>query len=237
MLGQSSQHHFNQVWKRKMESQDGLVYVPGINLRVDKALQNLSRGFGLLDIGCGNGILLSQIQDRFEDARGIDVAEDAVNLVRQNGLRADVVNLNLESLPYPDSHFDVITILSALQYFYDLNHVLGECYRVLSHSGILMLSVPNMRTFWRIGRLLFRGTFPRVSKDKEGYDGGTLHYFAFANLNQLLVENGFKILWAHGIFCTPRFFERFPDRGWIGAIKREFFGAETFIMAVKALRD
>jgi SAM-dependent methyltransferase len=144
-----------------------------------------------------------------------------------------VVDLNQDGLPFPDQYFEAVTILSTLQYFQDLYLVLGECQRVLSPSGILLLSVPNMRAFWRLGRLLLQGSFPRVSLDQEGYDGGTLHYFAFANLKQLLHETGFEVVWAHGIFCLPSFLEGFPDSSLLGKIKREFFSAEIFIMARK----
>jgi SAM-dependent methyltransferase len=126
-----------------------------------------------------------------------------------------------------------VTILSVLQYFQDLYQVLGECHRVLAPYGALVLSVPNMRAVWRVGKLLFLGTFPRVSLDKEGYDGGTLHYFAYSNLRQLLYETGFEVIWAHGIFCLPRFFERFPNKDILGKVKREFFSAEIFVMARK----
>jgi hypothetical protein len=83
-------------------------------------------------------------------------------------------------------------------------------------------------------RLAVVGTFPRTSKDPEGYDGRTLHYFAARDLRALLERNGFSVAWAHGIFCRPRWFARLPDSGPMGTIKREFFSGEVFVAALKA---
>ena len=232
-MKQKNRNHFNTIWQRKLERQSTTGQSVSLNRRVEKASKVLKGGSRLLDIGCGNGELLLAVQKRYHEVYGIDIAEAALNSARKHEINVQAVDLNREDLPFPDQYFDTLTILSTLQYFQDLYFVLGECNRVLSPSGVLLLSVPNMRAFWRVGRLLLQGSFPRVSLDQEGYDGGTLHYFAYTNLKQLLYETGFEVLLAHGIFCLPRFLEGFPDGGPPGKIKREFFSAETFVMARK----
>jgi methionine biosynthesis protein MetW len=232
-MREKNRNHFNAIWQRKLESPSTTGMSGVLNRRVEKASKVLSGGSRLLDIGCGNGELLLAVQTRYDEVYGIDIAEAALGSARKYGINVQAVDLNREDLPFPDQYFDALTILSTLQYFQDLYVVLGECNRVLSPSGVLLLSLPNMRSFWRVGRLLIEGSFPRVSLDPEGYDGGTLHYFAYANLKDLLHETGFDVLLAHGIFCLPRFLEGFPDGGLPGKIKREFFSAETFVMARK----
>lgn len=232
-MRQKNRNHFNAIWQRKMEKEQPGTDKAVPNRRVDKTLKILAGGSRLLDIGCGSGELLLAVQTRYEAVYGIDIAEVAVHAARQQGIQAQVIDLGQEELPFPDQYFETVTILSTLQYFQDLYFVLGECNRVMTPSGMLLLSVPNMRAFWRVGRLLFQGSFPRVSLDQEGYDGGTLHYFAYANLKQLLRETGFDVSWAHGIFCLPRFLEAVPDDSILGKIKREFFSAEIFVVARK----
>ena len=229
-----SRDHFNTIWQRKLERGYPTGNAKRGNRRVEKALKVLGGGSRLLDIGCGNGELLLALQNRYQEVCGIDISEVALDSARKNGIEVKAVDLNREDLPFADRYFETVTILSTIQYFQDLYLVLGECHRVLSPSGALLLSVPNMRSFWRVGRLLFQGAFPRVSLDQEGYDGGTLHYFAYANLKSLMEETGFEVIWAHGIFCLPGILEGFPDRGFLGKLKREFFSAETFVMARKS---
>lgn len=227
------ENHFDRIWKHKLKDVHSATYVAGDNPRVDETLSLIPQGGRVLDIGCGTGAMLTQLKSRFDEVYGIDISSEAVRVALQNGVQASVVDLNITSLPYEDDFFDVVTILSTLQYFIDLDKTLRECHRVLVPGGMLILSVPNMRALWRVGRLLFQGTFPRVSLDTEGYDGGTLHYFAFANLRELLSKEGFEVLSAHGIFCLPRFLNRTGNAGLWGWAKREFFSAEIFIRAVK----
>jgi methionine biosynthesis protein MetW len=230
---QQASSHFQAIWRRKLADASSASYIPGVNDRVDNAIKAVIGGNALLDVGCGTGILLEKLQGRFMEVRGVDISEVAVAVARERGLDVLAVDLNNESLPYPSGFFDTVTILSALQYFYEPDRALGECERVLRKRGSLLLSVPNMRAIWRLARLLVAGSFPRVSMDGEGYDGGTLHYFAYANLAELLARNGFRILSAHGIFCRPTWISRLADAGFAGVMKREFFGAEIFVKAQK----
>lgn len=225
---------FDQIWYRKLQGEYSAVYTPGENIRVDKTLSVIGTGKRILDIGCGTGILLTQLKERFEEVHGIDISREAVAVAVQNDIQARVVDLNHSSLPYDDGFFDIVTILSTLQYFIDLDKTLRECNRVISPNGLLLLSVPNMRAIWRLGKLLFMGSFPRVSMDPEGYDGGTLHYFAFSDLKELLRKNGFIVSQAHGIFCVPGFVAHVSNKGLPGLVKREFFSAEVFISAIKS---
>ena len=77
-------------------------------------MRTLTGGKRALDVGCGTGILLSMIKDHYEDVYGIDIAEFAVTLARRKNIQAEVVNLNVDLIPYADGFFDTVTILSAI---------------------------------------------------------------------------------------------------------------------------
>jgi methionine biosynthesis protein MetW len=233
VLGKRDRDHFGRIWKRQLAVEPDPHYTRGANQRVDKALRYLKGGKRLLDIGCGTGVLLAQVSQRYSEACGVEISPEAVRVARRRGIRADLVNVNSNPLPYPDRYFDVITLLATLQLTYDPIWTLRESNRVLRPGGTLVMTVPNVRAFWRLGRLLVQGWFARTSLDPEGYDGGTLHYFAFRNVKSLLHATGFDVRTAHGIFCLPKFMRYCPDWGLPGALKREFFGAETFIVAQK----
>ena len=224
--------HFAEVWRRKGEAgeQD---YRPGANRRVDLALRLLSPGERLLDVGCGAGILAEQARARFAEVHGVDIAEAAVRLARERGVKAAVVNLNAERLPYADAFFDTVTALGALQLVTDISAALGECARVLRPGGHFLVGVPNVRALWRLWKLGVLGIFPRTSMDEVGYDGGTLHYFTHESLLRLLRPHGLTPRTSHGVFCLPRFVEGVTDRGLPGRLKREFFSAEVLVHAVK----
>ncbi len=223
------EEHFARVWANKNAGD----YIPRSNLRVEAAARILQPGRRLLDVGCGDGTLGMLVSERFEEICGIDISDRAIELAQRRGIKAYKVNLNVERLPFDNNYFDTITCLSTLQFIYDVIFALRECHRVLRPGGKLILTVPNMRTIWRIFKLVVLGEFPRTSLDSEGYDGGTLHYFCYRNQRNLLEQTGFKINIHRGIFYRPHFLEKVPDRGWTGKLKAEFFGAEMLIQAVK----
>jgi len=223
------EEHYAKVWAHKRIG----AYVPGSNLRVEEAARILRPGRRLLDVGCSEGTLGALVRDRYEEICGVDISDKAVELAQQQGIKVNKVNLNTEGLPFEDGYFDNISCLATLQFIYDVIFALREFNRVLEPDGELILTVPNMRTYRRIFKLVVLGDFPRTSFDFVGYDGGTLHYFCYRNLRKLLEGTGFKVNMLRGIFCYPRILQKLPDRGWIGRLRVEFLCGEMFVRAVK----
>lgn len=226
---------FQEVWHSKVRATPDSSYARGRNLRVDEAIRTLSGGRRLLDIGCGAGVLGRVMKSSYAEVYGVDIASDAVQLASNNGVVATRVNLNCEALPYEAGYFDSVTALSVFQYFYDPEHVLRECYRVLVPKGELLLSVPNMRCLSKVFRLMFVGRFPQSSKAYlVGYDGGVVRYFCAADVVQLLNQVGFSVNLRKGIFCRPKFFDRVPNSLWLFSfLKNEFLSGEVFIRALR----
>lgn len=65
----------------------------------------------LLEIGCGNGYLLEQIQQRFGarfQCTGIDATPQFIESARRRGLAARFQTADLRALPMPDASFDLV---------------------------------------------------------------------------------------------------------------------------------
>lgn len=170
------------------------IFDPTANPRYEVALSLLHGGQRLLDIGCWDGHLLERIQDRqlYHELYGIDVVLEGIETVRAKGFQAHVVDLNQELLPFPDRHFDGVTMLAVLEHIFDPYAVIQEVHRVLRPRGELVIDVPNVASFTNRLRILF-GHLPVTSRD-AGWDGGHLHYFTKHALDQFLKSEGFDIL-------------------------------------------
>lgn len=85
-----------------------------------------------LDIGCGQGFLLSAVSapEKF----GIDISRKAVEQARLRAT-AKVCQGIVEELPFPTSYFDVVSGIGVMEHFIDIRRATVEISRVLREGG------------------------------------------------------------------------------------------------------
>ncbi|MBI2348307.1 MAG: class I SAM-dependent methyltransferase [Deltaproteobacteria bacterium] len=85
-----------------------------------------------LDIGCGQGFLLSAVSapEKF----GIDISRKAAEQARLRAT-AKVCQGIVEELPFPPSYFDVVTGIGVMEHFIDIRRATVEISRVLREGG------------------------------------------------------------------------------------------------------
>jgi ubiquinone/menaquinone biosynthesis C-methylase UbiE len=101
----------------------------------------------VLDLGCGNGPLLEEINARYADARlfGLDLSEEELIRARSRLPQdATLVEGRAEAMPFADGSFDVVTSHMVMMLLPDLNAALLEVRRVLAPDGefVFLLSRP-----------------------------------------------------------------------------------------------
>lgn len=121
--------------------------------RVKKDVPEQSQPQRILDLGCAIGSKTFALHQLYPNSEiyGLDPEEDAVNVakayIQQENLTNIAIDLGIgESLPYPDSYFDLITCHTVIEHVYDVEKVLSEIARVLKKDGVLHLDAPNY--FW-----------------------------------------------------------------------------------------
>jgi ubiquinone/menaquinone biosynthesis C-methylase UbiE len=180
--------------------------------REQVAAELLPGGGTLLDLGCGDALLLQRVAKRFARVVATDVSPAAIEQAREQ-LRGKPYEARVElrvldanqALPFADRSFDKVVSLSTLQYILDPEAFLRECARVIAPAGLLLVEVPNVAFLPQRLRLL-AGEPIQTSYWKHGIDGGNLHYFTLASLSQLVEAAGFRVLrhTGSGVFAPLR---------------------------------
>ncbi len=100
----------------------------------------------ILDAGCGSGRNMVELV-RFGSVTGTDVSERALELARERGV-GEVELAPLESLPFDDAAFDVITCLDVVEHIPEEAGALQELRRVVAPAGRLVVTVPAYPRLW-----------------------------------------------------------------------------------------
>lgn len=95
----------------------------------------------VLDVGCAKGSFVCAVREMGIEAFGVDVSAYAISCAPKNlqpFLR--VVDLDKDSLPYPDENFDFITFFGSIEYLGNHRHAISEIERVTVKGGSLLLT-------------------------------------------------------------------------------------------------
>jgi SAM-dependent methyltransferase len=101
----------------------------------------LNDELSLLDAGCGAGLFSSLAIESGADVTGIDAAPGLLELARRRNQQNNFLEEDLEDLPFPDDHFDVVTGFNSFQYAGDFENALLEAKRVLKPGGKLVIGI------------------------------------------------------------------------------------------------
>lgn len=104
-------------------------------------------GAHVLDAGCGSGRLLDELVRVGWHVSGLDMNPDSVEIARGRG-HHDVHQGVVESLPWEDETFDLITSLDVIEHTADDRISMRELRRVLKTGGRMLITVPAYQALW-----------------------------------------------------------------------------------------
>ena len=203
------------------------IYVRKIRW-VDACLEVLPTEARLLDVGAGEGALVSRYRERGRNIEGVDGFYSS-ELVR----RAD-----LRELPYEDASFDGAMCLDVLEHVPLLEQpaAVAEIARVLKQGAPLFMTVPNLAHLHSRLSFALGGRLTRTSA-VERHPGDR----PLAEYRDLLKDAGLAVERVGGIFPTVpgafRLVNRHPARfGWLVGVLDAVvpFASWRFLATIRA---
>lgn len=115
-----------------------------VNRSADVALTALQIPLRVLDVGCGTGALLRQMNARLPNVLELVGVDPAIEMIRLARERAEGIEqflqANAEQLPFADAHFDLVVSTSSFDHWVDQQRGVREAARVLQPDGRFVLA-------------------------------------------------------------------------------------------------
>jgi 2-polyprenyl-3-methyl-5-hydroxy-6-metoxy-1,4-benzoquinol methylase len=139
----------------------------------------------LLDVGCGEGVLVEKWARRI-DGRvvGIDLDDPLLHAewAERQAPNLEYKVMKAENLPFADDEFEVATAIEVLEHVPDPEHTVAEMARVASSH--LLVSVPR-EPLWR-GLNMARGAYLKDLGNTPGH----LNHWSKRSFTSLLSKHG-----------------------------------------------
>ncbi len=140
----------------------------------------------LLDVGCGEGVLVHRWAQSLPDSRlvGIDLEEESIQAgwAERQAPNLEYRTMPAEDLPFADDEFDLATAIEVLEHVPDPEHTLTEMARCAQRH--LLVSVPR-EPLWRMLNMA-RGAY----LGQLGNTPGHLNHWSKRSFARLLSQHG-----------------------------------------------
>jgi methionine biosynthesis protein MetW len=165
-----------------------------MSLRPDLAViaANVAHGSRVLDVGCGDGALMTALRDDREcDARGLELDPDDVASAVAKGLSVVQGDADVDLSGYPDQSFDYAILSQTLQTTRAPDVVLEHLLRIGRRAFV---SFPNF-AHWRVrASLLWGGRMPVTRLlPVAWYATPNIHHVTIDDFRALLNERGITV--------------------------------------------
>jgi methionine biosynthesis protein MetW len=149
-------------------------------------------GSSVLDLGCGEGELLSLlVRENQVRAQGIEIDEQAIYECVAKGLSVFHDDIDRGLSEYADRSFDYVILNQTLQQVKRLDEALREAMRV---GREVIVGFPNFAQWLARSQIFFRGKTPVTSSlPYEWHDTPNLHFLSISDFVQFCRKRRIEI--------------------------------------------
>lgn len=141
---EKSREFFNKNAKGYSKSRERAFTMPMYQEMITRVLSKKPKK--VLDLGCGSGILLKQLNDTNNNIElfGLDIADEMIKIADES-LKgcAELKVGDCEKIPWDSDTFDVVFCNASFHHYPNPNKALLEVNRVLKSNGTLIIGDPT----------------------------------------------------------------------------------------------
>jgi methionine biosynthesis protein MetW len=167
-----------------MNMHDGIGY--------DLITAEILPGTKVLDLGCGDGMLLERLQNTKQVIPyGVEISEDGVCQCVEKGLYCYQGDIDEGLADYKDNSFDYVILNQTLQITKRPAYVLQEMMRISKNA---IVSFPNFG-YWKTRlQLLIKGMMPKnVLLPYEWYETPNIHLLTIRDFQKFCESNKYPV--------------------------------------------
>ena len=152
----------------------------------------ISDGASVLDLGCGDGELLSfLIREKKVHAQGIELSEQAILNCVAEGLSVFQQDIDTGLSEYTDGSFDYVILNQTLQQVKKPDFALQEALRV---SKKTIVGIPNFAHYKARAEIFFSGRVPvTAALPYQWYDTPNLHFLSLNDFRDYCKNKNIQI--------------------------------------------
>lgn len=184
----------------------------------------------ILEVGCAGGMTGKTLREKgVEEIVGIEINEEVAQSGRCFYNQLIIGDIEKVNLPFENEHFDCILYGDVLEHLVDPWRVLKEHHRFLKKGGTIICSIPNIRHYRILKKLILGGKWEYVG---DGIlDRTHLRFFTLDSIQTMLNEAGFEV---------RELVRRLSGASWLRWVNRivgrrldEFLVRQYIIVAIK----
>lgn len=162
------------------------------------------KGNHLLDLGCGNGVLTSQLEKLGLLCTGTDFSESGINIAKKTFPNVNFFQSLIEN-PLLDEHknkYDIVLAVEVIEHLLLPRQLFERAKEALKPNGTLIITTPYHGYFKNIA-LALANKYDTHWHPLRDY--GHVKFFSLSTLSTLFKEQGFKVTRVKRVGRVPIF--------------------------------